>query len=129
MAHLILILLVFVVGSAHGLRQRRQANGCGSGYFNIDQDLKLVGESVIIPCCNQHDICYDTCGKTQYQCDNVFRSCLHSACRALNGNGFQWWIDFRQAACEQDGRILYQIVNAVGHYAFNSAQRAHRCRG
>ncbi|CAF1082960.1 unnamed protein product [Rotaria magnacalcarata] len=127
MGRFIFILIILIIGRTNGLRQRRQANGCGAGYFNIDQSLTDAGESVIIPCCNQHDVCYDKCGRTQKQCDEAFRSCLNSACAALKGNGFQWWIDFRRAACELDGRTLYTIVNAVGSFAYKAAQRAHGC--
>ena len=112
------------------VRERRQANGCGaSGGLTINWALEAVGESVIIPCCNAHDICYDTCGRTQIQCDKAFRSCLNSACNSLRGNSFKWWIEFRRAACKLDGRTLYEIVNLSGTEAFNAAQIAHRCRG
>ncbi|CAF1201763.1 unnamed protein product [Adineta steineri] len=127
MRRLIFVIITLIIGHASSLRQRRQANGCGPGYFNIDRSLRGVGEAVIIPCCNSHDICYDSCGKTQQQCDEAFRWCLNSACARLNGNGFQWWIDFRRAACKLDGRTLYDIVNAIGRYAYNQAQEAHGC--
>ena len=34
-------------------------------------------------CCNQLDICYDTCGANKYRCDAKFRWCLHSICSDL----------------------------------------------
>lgn len=124
----LLFVFVLAIAATNGIRQQRQANGCGPGYYNIDESLRGVGESVIIPCCNQHDLCYDTCGMPQSRCDNRFRRCLDTACSRLQGNGFEWWIDVRRAACKLDGRVLYTIVNAVGSYAYQSAQRAHGCR-
>lgn len=35
-------------------------------------------------CCNQLDVCYDTCGTSKYDCDSKFRSCLHGICSDLN---------------------------------------------
>jgi hypothetical protein len=59
----ILILTILAIGGVDALRQRRQANGCGTGSFVTDGSLKVVRKEVIIPCCNQHDLCYDTCGE------------------------------------------------------------------
>ena len=35
-------------------------------------------------CCNQLDVCYDTCGTSKYDCDSKFRLCLHGICSDLN---------------------------------------------
>lgn len=32
-------------------------------------------------CCNQHDRCYDTCGNTKQECDEMFQYCLSVICR------------------------------------------------
>ncbi|CAF2565727.1 unnamed protein product [Rotaria sp. Silwood2] len=58
---------------------------------------------------------------------SAFKLCLNSACGSLRGNGFQWWIEFRQAACKLDGSTLYAIVNFAGSSAFKEAQMAHGC--
>ncbi|UJR12117.1 hypothetical protein I4U23_016295 [Adineta vaga] len=123
---ILVLVLVGSVNSSLHYRQRRQANGCGPGYFNIDASLRLVGEGSLKSCCNAHDICYDTCGRSQDSCDNAFRSCLDSTCSRLSG-GFQWWGNFRVAACKLDGRVLYEIVSATGSVAYSSAQKAHGC--
>lgn len=31
-------------------------------------------------CCNQHDLCYDTCNNLKENCDNLFKSCLYKLC-------------------------------------------------
>lgn len=107
----------------------RAANGCGAeGSINIDWALIVVGERVIIECCNRHDICYETCGKTQSGCDNDFKTCLNNVCSTLGG-WFQWWAATRRSACQLDGRVLFTIVNAFGSSAFNAAQQNSGCRG
>ena len=44
-------------------------------------------------CCNQHDICYDTCTVLdkldQTQCDLEFKDCLHRIC-----DNKEWWLTF-----------------------------------
>lgn len=32
-------------------------------------------------CCNQHDRCYDTCGREKHDCDDQFQDCLETICR------------------------------------------------
>lgn len=32
-------------------------------------------------CCNQHDRCYDTCGREKHECDEQFQECLETICR------------------------------------------------
>lgn len=32
-------------------------------------------------CCNQHDRCYDTCGREKHDCDDEFQVCLETICR------------------------------------------------
>lgn len=31
-------------------------------------------------CCNEHDICYDTCNKDKEMCDLDFKRCLYAYC-------------------------------------------------
>ncbi|PNF17609.1 hypothetical protein B7P43_G14079 [Cryptotermes secundus] len=35
----------------------------------------------MVTCCNDHDICYDTCGEKKELCDFEFKKCLYTACR------------------------------------------------
>lgn len=34
-------------------------------------------------CCNEHDICYDTCNKDKELCDLDFKRCLYNYCDSL----------------------------------------------
>lgn len=31
-------------------------------------------------CCNEHDICYDTCNNPKERCDTEFKNCLYRLC-------------------------------------------------
>lgn len=42
-----------------------------------------MGIPAMTKCCNQLDVCYDTCGSNKYRCDSKFRWCLHSICSDL----------------------------------------------
>ena len=67
-------------------------NGCGTFGLTVDMDnfSKIKGFN---ECCNQHDICYMTCGKTKVFCDDSFYSCLQNAC--LNHDKYLGKIYFR----------------------------------
>lgn len=51
-------------------------------YNSFSWQLDL-GIPAMTKCCNQLDICYDTCGRSKYDCDSKFRSCLHGICSDL----------------------------------------------
>lgn len=42
-----------------------------------------IGVPAMTKCCNQLDVCYDTCGSNKYRCDTKFRWCLHGICGDL----------------------------------------------
>lgn len=53
-------------------------NGCGSVGFQWQKDTLPLEE--LEECCNQHDICYDTCNKKKEKCDKKFKECLYGLC-------------------------------------------------
>lgn len=55
-----------------------KADGCGSLGLKIDSEYLPVGE--MTKCCNDHDICYDTCNKNKEACDIEFKRCLYKYC-------------------------------------------------
>jgi secretory phospholipase A2 len=127
MAHVVLIILLFVTGSVNSLRQRRQANGCGTeNGFKVDQLLRFIGMDVMIECCNQHDICYDTCANIRETYDNEFEQCLLNICDTTQRSGFQWWIWVRRLACKGVAKIMYSLAGNLGTEAFLKAQK-NRC--
>ncbi|KAK3911721.1 Group XIIA secretory phospholipase A2 [Frankliniella fusca] len=50
------------------------SNGCGP----IPTDALPASE--MTECCNQHDICYDTCNSGKEKCDFDMRRCLYKIC-------------------------------------------------
>ena len=52
------------------------SNGCGPSAFPI------AGPSFgFESCCEEHDICYGSCGTSRTQCDNDFYSCMYCICQ------------------------------------------------
>lgn len=54
------------------------ANGCGSLGLQITSDYLPVGD--MTKCCDNHDICYDTCNNNKEVCDMEFKRCLYKYC-------------------------------------------------
>lgn len=54
----------------------------GTLLLSLSPQLDL-GIPAMTKCCNQLDVCYDTCGANKYRCDAKFRWCLHSICSDL----------------------------------------------
>lgn len=54
------------------------ADGCGSLGLKINTEYLPATE--MASCCNEHDICYDTCNKDKELCDLDFKRCLYNYC-------------------------------------------------
>jgi len=39
-------------------------------------------------CCNSHDICYESCGKSRSECDRVLQQCAKQVCVDASNNRF-----------------------------------------
>lgn len=89
---------------------------CGPMAVDINPLLRLASKSEVIPCCNAHDQCYRTCGKSKEQCDCEFYRCLKRSC----GN---------DAANECDGIIfgMFSSVRFGGATSYISNQRQSNC--
>ena len=55
-----------------------KADGCGALGLKIDNTYLPIGE--MSKCCNEHDICYDTCNSHKDVCDIEFKHCLYRYC-------------------------------------------------
>ena len=119
---MLFILCISFIVSVHSFhfplnRFRRQANGCGPIYLNIDRFLQELGEEILIGCCNEHDLCYDTCGKKQYTCDTTFFDCMFQACQQSSDI-------FR---CKDTAKILFWLVFFGGQSSYQQAQQQNHC--
>ena len=93
-----------------------QSNGCGSfGMFFEKEDLP---RSEMVDCCNDHDLCYDTCGSDKEDCDRKFKRCLYSTCDV---NKQQQDI-FNEKKCKGGAKLLYTATMALGCTAYKEAQ-------
>ncbi|CAG5135604.1 unnamed protein product [Candidula unifasciata] len=55
-------------------------NGCGSFGFQLE---KYISVKELTSCCDEHDICYDTCNNSKETCDNAFKICLEKLCQSI----------------------------------------------
>lgn len=86
-----------------------------------------VGIPAMTRCCNQLDVCYDTCGENKYDCDANFRSCLLDICSDLKkslgfvskvqgenfGKIFLFFANHQEEVKKQNVNVysFYQLVN------------------
>ncbi|XP_062852025.1 group XIIB secretory phospholipase A2-like protein isoform X2 [Trichomycterus rosablanca] len=101
-----------------------EPNGCTSSLLGFQFDM---GIPAMTKCCNQLDICYDTCGSNKYRCDTKFRWCLHNICGDLKKSlGFMSKVE----ACEAFADTMYNTVWTLGCRPFMNSQRtACICEG
>ncbi|KAL6110651.1 group XIIB secretory phospholipase A2-like protein [Pungitius pungitius] len=108
--------------------QMPQPDGCGSYIFGLPVPEGMdMGIPAMTKCCNQLDMCYDTCGSNKYRCDSKFRWCLHSICSDLKKSlGFVSKVE----ACETVADTLFNTVWTLGCRPYMNGQRAScLCQG
>nr|XP_045608740.1 group XIIB secretory phospholipase A2-like protein [Procambarus clarkii] len=102
----------------HNPNHRPEANGCGSlGVFFEKDDLS---RPEMVDCCNDHDICYDTCGSNKENCDRTFRRCLYSTCEVSKDK--MDILMFKK--CQGGAKLLYTATMALGCTSYKDAQRS-----
>ncbi|XP_071359981.1 group XIIA secretory phospholipase A2-like [Trachinotus anak] len=91
-------------------------NGCGSSLFGFQFD----GVPSMTKCCNQHDSCYDTCGREKRDCDEDLNHCLVTMCRNELGS-----LESAQIvqACESVVTLLLDTVRYLGCRPYQDSQR------
>ncbi|KAM8858820.1 group XIIB secretory phospholipase A2-like protein isoform 2-T2 [Spinachia spinachia] len=98
--------------------QLQEPNGCSSSLVGFQLDL---GIPAMTNCCNQLDVCYDTCGTSKNHCDSEFRLCLHDICGDLKKSlGFVSKVQ----ACESMADVLHSTVGTLGCRPYMNSQRA-----
>ncbi|XP_048419743.1 group XIIB secretory phospholipase A2-like protein isoform X2 [Stegostoma tigrinum] len=95
-----------------------EPNGCSSSFLGLKLDL---GIPAMTKCCNQLDLCYDTCGANKYRCDAKFRWCLYGICSDLKKSlGFVSKVE----ACESVADTMFNAVWTLGCKPFMNSQRS-----
>lgn len=64
---------------------RRSSNGCGTAGFSLP--VTALPHPDFEKCCNDHDLCYDTCNADKAGCDAGFDSCLRQVCDSKVADG------------------------------------------
>jgi RHS repeat-associated protein len=102
------------------------SNGCGTSPHHQIAAWAICGDIMgLAPaCCDNHDVCYDTCGADKTLCDSLFRSCLHDGC---NTRWPGWFYRYRRLTCLWCSRQFYNLVRTKGLDPFCTAQSS-RCR-
>jgi len=101
-------------------RHKPSSNGCGALNVFFDEtdaspvrlDAKFTG------CCDQHDLCYDTCGSDKDACDLAFRKCMYAVCKEKPGVEL-----IHRKPCKVNARAAFLLVVAVGCQMYKDAQR------
>jgi len=101
----------------------RTSNGCGSldVIFDDSENSLLHVEKEFSVCCDEHDVCYDTCGEDKDLCDLTFRKCLYRVCRK---DEHQKYLDNKK--CKLKAKLFYMAVVGVGCQPYKNAQK-HAC--
>ncbi|XP_076585364.1 group XIIA secretory phospholipase A2-like [Chaetodon auriga] len=92
-------------------------NGCSSALFGFQFD---VGVPSLNKCCNQHDSCYDTCGREKHDCDGEFRHCLETICRNVQK---ALGSDHSVQACDSTVTLLFKAAKHLGCKSYLDSQR------
>jgi hypothetical protein len=95
----------------------RTMNGCGPDGTDWPS-LQSWGKANFRPLCDQHDICYETCGASKGDCDGALGATLRRSCyqayapNSVLGN-----------LCDDVTRIYLEAVLNHGDKAFEKAQK------
>lgn len=88
---------------------RPTSNGCGS--YGFSHQMRVCDYHNA--CCDKHDICYGTCGKTRHQCDKDFRECVTSTTHASF---------LLKPVCRTSGEAMATTVEQAGCVAYLGGQ-------
>jgi hypothetical protein len=97
------------------------ANGCGSESLDVPDNPNVLIEGCeaadFRPDCNVHDECYDTCGKSQQECDANFLRDMLATCQARCTSPSSVQL------CSLNASAYFVGVSQVGETSWIPAQR------
>lgn len=96
-----------------------QVNGCGpSGILGLLVPECPLRLACFTPACNNHDLCYDTCGTSRDTCDAAFHQDMLDICAAgfAEGSG-------ARRRCEVLAYIYWQVVARFGQQFFDRGRQ------
>ncbi|EDW41638.1 group XIIA secretory phospholipase A2 [Drosophila sechellia] len=99
------------------------ADGCGSLGLRISTDYLPAKE--METCCNDHDICYDTCNSDKELCDLDFKRCLYKYCDSYEKSIAS---DLMMKGCKAAAKMLFTGTLTLGCRSYlDSQQRSCYC--
>ena len=112
---------------------------CGSGWSEYVVPDSPGGFDFSSPCEN-HDNCYETCGRSKNDCDSSFLKDMMSVCSkqpevveelcfSSYTHSYTTCRDMPRARCENFARTYYNAVVRWGGNPYNNAQSKNGCCG
>lgn len=100
-----------------------------AGYCGTSWHEPLVrdrwGDANFSDACRQHDRCYETCGRSQADCDHEFERNMEAECRRTYPGG---GIDYvRRNSCIGVANTYAVAVEQLGGPAYRDAQQHRGC--
>lgn len=94
---------------------KKRSDGCGS--YGIHFQIGAVPGAT--ECCNEHDLCYDTCNRDKRICDRILERCLQKICYNLKGE----ISNKKEEECTTVAQYIFGGVSALGCDAYVESQR------
>lgn len=94
------------------------ADGCGSLGIGIATEYLPVTQ--MDNCCDEHDICYDTCNKDKELCDIEFKRCLYNHCDQYEKTAVGG--DIVVTGCKGAAKMLFTATLTLGCRSYLDAQ-------
>jgi hypothetical protein len=85
-------------------------NGCGREGMRMPDDFGLE------PCCNAHDLCYQSCGASFRMCEKKFDRCMRAVCSALEGGG-------QAGSCIETAEMYSGLTKMMGRAVWIESQQ------
>ncbi len=100
------------------------SDGCGAlnVLFDHSDESPIYLDPRFSECCDEHDLCYDTCNSDRDICDLRFRRCLYRVCDTMESKLFE------RDPCKAKARGAFIMVQLLGCPLYMASQRkACRC--
>jgi hypothetical protein len=112
------ITLISVISADIITNYTQSHRGCGPVAIDVTPILNYINESDITPCCDQHDVCYSSCGPTETMCNNNFLNCTQNVCASQATN---------VAKCRAISCSFYYLVKLFGGPSYVISQAFAHC--
>ncbi|KAH7976865.1 group XIIA secretory phospholipase A2 [Rhipicephalus sanguineus] len=98
---------------------KSSSNGCGTEAFRLP--ASALPHPDFEACCNEHDVCYDTCLSDKAQCDAAFDACMKRICDTKVTTG--------KDSCVSTADLFMSLTTNLGCDPFiNSQKQACACQ-